>query len=329
MVLFMLVLAFVARGDVFRLERVAQPCADFSPDVWAVMDMEPTDAGPVYEVYGDSLMSETVDGRRQWYAVRPDSILFLKEETALMWIAPERPVPVCFPGAVAAVEFPFRARGAYSQRCHLAEDGVMMSYPPRRGRLVTAPGDTLQVTMVAERRRFKTVISMDEEPFPLDAAGDSLPVYDMTRVRWYTSGDRLRPVAMQMDSRLLAPDGKETGAMSAAYIMSAPMRREMAEDTGTDEQSLSDAVSSALRGAAVGYSSGKIRIAVNGGETELRIAADITDEGGILYFHEEAFASAGGVTIEIPTASLVHGRYIVTLSSADTPAVEKRLVVVR
>ena len=309
-----------------RLERRAIPCDDFSGTVWTVMDFEPADEdmGTSYAAYGDTLLSETVDGRRIWYFLRGDTALMVREETDLMEAVPDTLVTAWDWNMTGTpISSPMTTRGMYSQMFHITTEGSAEAYPPVEGRLVATPGDTIPAIMTRERRVFRSLITAGPVSPQMVESADTLPVYEVTHTRWYGHGDRIYPLARQTDTRIIAPDGKVAGEYSAAYIADAPLR----EQHDTPQNMDGTGIARALKSASAACSSGHISVGVDGGDAGFVLTVDVTDEGGILYSHKEAWAK-GPTTVDISTLGMPSGRYIVTIGSTATPVTEKRLLII-
>lgn len=307
-----------------RLERRAIPCDDFSGTVWTVMDFEPADEdmGTSYAAYGDTLLSETVDGRRIWYFLRGDTALMVREETDLMEAVPDTLVTAWDWNMTGTpISSPMTTRGMYSQMFHITTEGSAEAYPPVEGRLVATPGDTIPAIMTRERRVFRSLITAGPVSPQMVESADTLPVYEVTHTRWYGHGDRIYPLARQTDTRIFSSDGKMTGEYSAAYIADATLRGLCDTPQNMDNAD----IARVLKSASATCSAGHIRVSVNGGDPGFVLTIDVTDEGGILYRHEEILAK-GATTIEISTTGMPPGRYIVTLGSIVTPVTEKKLL---
>lgn len=309
-----------------RLERRAIPCDDFSGTVWTVMDFEPADEdmGASYAAYGDTLLSETVDGRRIWYFLRGDTALMVREETDLMEAVPDTLVTAWDWNMTGTpISSPMTTRGMYSQMFHITTEGSAEAYPPVEGRLVATPGDTIPTIMTRERRRFRSLITARPVSLPMDGSADTLRIYEVTHTRWYSRGNRTYPLARQTDTRIFSSDGNMTGEYSAAYIADATLR-----DRCDTPQNMDNAdIARALKSASATCSSGHIRVGVDGGDAGFVLTVDVTDEGGILYSHKEAWAK-GPTTVDISTLGMPSGRYIVTIGSTATPVTEKRLLII-
>ena len=90
-----------------------------------------------YKVYGDSLLCEIADGRREWYAIGGDTARWFREETALMLLVTDEGAPVVafgFNGGEGA--HGFTATGTYSGDMMLTQRGTVGSSAPVSGTLV-------------------------------------------------------------------------------------------------------------------------------------------------------------------------------------------------
>lgn len=325
----MLLATNFARCEQMVMGDKAVPCLiKANDDVWNLPPIEGIETGPVYTVYGDTLLSESIDGRRLWYALEGDTAVFIKDETSLMEMT-------ISPGAVAWIKkartesehMPFSAEGIYSQSFLMAESGTIRHSASKSGHLVFEPGDTIAVTMTREFRQFNAAIGHNATIPPI-VKTDSADVFEIVITRWHSPLGRMTPVAVQIDSKTFDPSGKIVDMGSSAYTMSREQRDELRENADINSDAFFALCADALSKATVTTSPGKILVKLGNVECGFIILADVTDEGGILYLHKEGEARSNE-TIEIPTGDLGAGRYIVTLRAEGMAEGEKRLVMVR
>lgn len=283
--------------------------------------------------YGDSLLAETIGGRRYWYALRHDSLSYTGEEDRLTIIRTDSAAFVCplplRPG-ISGAPSSFTASGTGGgRRFAIAETGeVGLSAATGYGTLILAPGDTLRnVLAVRERRSFTAV-------FPGDSTSASASALVET-YRWYDSDGiaTLLPVAMQRSVHTPPYDGS-TPASAMAYLPDRGEFRVKDNDSRRpeDDETLPDAgaIAAALAAAGVTCDGRTITVEVTMPQPGLTVTVDIIDASGRLYLHESALSSGSADTLTLDCSSLRSGEYIAAIG-VETVAVspEKRLVIIR
>ncbi|MDE6791501.1 MAG: hypothetical protein K2J48_00230, partial [Muribaculaceae bacterium] len=129
---------------------------DTRKTVWTFResDISGQDEGPLYRMYGDTLLTEIFEGKRQWYAFRGDSCLYTGEESRLMKLAPTEPIPTsafCHQLLGSVVEE--KDSGIYCKTHPLTGHGTYESLLPVKGELRNGDGISLRVKAVTEIRR--------------------------------------------------------------------------------------------------------------------------------------------------------------------------------
>lgn len=288
--------------------------------------------------YGDSLLAETVEGRRHWYGLQQDSIIYIGEEDRLTVINLDSTVIIARrtpDGDFSGVVTEFSASGTGGgRRFSIIENGIIdFSSSELAGTLIIAPGDTLHnVRAVRERRAFTAT-------FPDDSAAVSTSAVIET-YRWY-DGDGLRtllPVAVQravypsVNGALPAKDAEPTFALTflpdrSEFIVKD---RDNSEGQADPEQPDPEALAGALAGATLQCDGRMVTVAVEMPEAGLTVTVDIMDAAGHLYLHESAVSSGECDEISLDCNSLRSGEYIAAIGvDGIDVSPEKRLVIIR
>lgn len=292
------------------------PCRSFSDAkavcdngaVWNLSDAARTDrAGASYIIYGDTLVSETVDGLRRWYALTDEGRFFIREESRSFYIVPDS-VMTCGTGA----ECEFTASGLLDNIFPLSRRGTHSCEGPFEGKIVVTTNDTIPARMMVERFEYEEKVSPTFEGF---IPADSLKKFSRHSValyRWFVPGRQL-PVAV----RSVISAGKEESTVTYVYDFS--------EGLPESEILKREIIKESLAGATVAADGGKLRLRLNA-PLPFEIHVDIMTEGGISYHHSEH--SVDGVCeLEISAPGLPSGRYICAVSCDDLS--EKRLLTIK
>lgn len=320
--LFVLAAVLAAGAQEWRLERGVAP-VKVEAAVWDMSGGEELSRQEALTLrcYGDSLVSESADGRRRWFERRGDSTLFVVEESRLATIRPTRPpVTAALGDSRLAGDYEFEARGSYSRTFKLAEQGRYETREVRRGQLVVAQCDTLRgIRAIAERRTFTAKIAAEEPEMPLDAVADSLECYEIATTRWYADGTSM-PVAVQTEVTVSDATGGGRDGYSRAWVIGGTELKAVKER----QRDSRDDAARRLAEARVSAGNGVMTIS---GDIDGELTVDISTPGGVNWLQRTVAVDDSGAT-EIATGSLPHGQYVVTLASSH-PASAKHLVTVR
>ncbi len=285
------------------------PTVDTDGRIWNFSATEQLDRPAAkYDLYGDTLLSEVVNGHRSWYLMASDSVHFIREESALMEAIPTDMLPsAAFRSDKMAGEQQFESRGVYCKSSDIIEQGIYATEMPRQGFILLADGDTVTADMTVEHRRFVAVISRKDITLSLDSvtATDTLSIFGITRYRWFVD-ESLYPAAIQIENHEYDTVGRVISEFSAAYTTSS-------EDLRNRAQSFKRNRSPNI---SIEYSDGKLNIKTDN-DSVVNISIDITDSSGILYMHDEIQVSAGNPT-SLNGVPLPHGQYLATVSSPNT-----------
>lgn len=277
-------------------------------------------------VYGDSLLAETVNGRRCWHHVSSDSLLYMSEEDRLTMLrldtavfSSPRPIRQGFSSTTA-----YSASGHGSgKRFAITVTGTLeFESSPRTGLLIPASGDTLRgISVTRERRTFTATFPDDTTASPVSCLVETY--------RWYDPDglSSLLPVAMQRTVRF-GNDREAEPSYSMAFLPDRNGHNGDNEAWKTDSGMHTDpeAVASALRDASVSSDGRTVRVNVTLPADGLTLAVDIIDASGRLYLHQASMS--GDVTLDC--SSLRQGEYIAVISVEEASASpEKRLVIIR
>ncbi|MDE5567371.1 MAG: hypothetical protein K2J12_02905 [Muribaculaceae bacterium] len=288
--------------------------------------------------YGDSLLTETIEGRRLWYGMPHDSILYIGEEDRLTVIAPDsavmfarRPVEAGF----SSGNVPFSAAGTGGgRRFRISETGTLsLSSATQSGTLIIAPGDTLRHVMaVRELRAFTATFPDDSTATTTSAVIETYRWYDAEGLR------TLMPVAIQravypsVNGGMPDKDAEPSFAMAYLPDRSDVIVNDPKEKEGPDTPVSPDlyAVDAALCAATVYCDGRNVTVAVEMPEVGIIITVDIIDTGGRLYLHESTVSTGAADEVKLVCSGLRSGEYIAAIGVEGLDiSPEKRLVIIR
>lgn len=288
--------------------------------------------------YGDSLLTETIEGRRHWYRMSHDSILYIGEEDRLTVIAPDsavmfarRPVEAGF----SSGNVPFSATGTGGgRRFRISETGTLnFSSGAQSGTLIIVPGDTLRHVMAVRELRAFTAT------FPDDSTAATTSAVIET-YRWYDAEGMLTfmPVAVQravypsVNGGMPDKDAEPSFAMAYLPDRSEVIVKDLKEKEEPDAPGLPDleAVAGALAAATVYCDGSNVTVGVEMPEAGILITVDIIDAGGRLYLHESTVSTDAADEVNLDCSGLRAGEYIAAIGAEGLDvSPEKRLVIIR
>ena len=288
--------------------------------------------------YGDSLLTETIEGRRNWYGLLNDTIYYLGEEDRLTVIDADSAAAVAHKTAdrlsgLGDVSFTASGMGG-GRRFRIAESvTVSFSSAARNGTLIIAPQDTLyNVQAIRERRAFTAT-------FPDDSAAATVSALIET-YRWYdnSGAQSLLPVAVQRsvyDSNcgvITTNDAQPSFSMAYLPDLSefSPEDNENKTPAHRDELPDLEAVADALSSAEVRCDGRTVTVGVEMPVAGLTVTVDIVDAGGHLYLHKSTVTTGSLDEITLDCSSLRTGEYIAVTGVENLEvAPEKRLIIIR
>lgn len=291
-------------------------------------------SGTSVHVYGDSLLAETVAGRRYWYCISGDSIFYNGEEDRLTTIVAERPVymisgPLVPGSANGGITFTAEGKGG-GRRFAVSERGTLGFAVARQpGTLILAPGDTVRNAIAV--REIRNV----EASFPDDSPAASTVMTTVT-YRWYDSegAASLLPLAVQRSvyaSAAVTADAEP--AVSSAYIPergSLKNRGHENDSQETDPAADVPAIGAALSEASVTCDGRSVTVTAAIPEAGLTLTLDIMDEAGCLYLHDSTVTDGAQSEITLDCRSLRTGRYIAAIGIENIAvAPRKGIIIIR
>lgn len=284
-------------------------------------------------VYGDSLLAETYDGRRFWYDIIGDSLLYNGEEDRLTSICLDKPVyissvPLSHGANNGSPVFSACGKGGGRQFSVSEFGSLEFTSSAQPGVLILAPGDTVSNVLAVRELRYITA-------YPTD---DSLATTHLIAetYRWYDSDglESLLPLAVQRSVYIRASVSLDSNpATSMAFL---PERvgfdRRRQDDGGNGDinshQADADAVEAALNAAVVSCDGRKVTVRVTMPQSELHLTVDIMDAAGRLYLHEDAFSSGTTEEMTLDCTSLRQGQYIVATGVEDIAVAPKKELII-
>ena len=316
------------RGRVFPCERSPLRGDLLSASVWDFSGQWlATDRGRSnVRVYGDSLLAETVNGRRCWYEISADSILYVSEEDRLTSLKTDSavfssPRPVA-PGFSSSAAYSSAGLGSGRRFAIIGHGTLSFDSSPGRGLFIPASGDTLRgITVTRERRKFTATFPDDTTSLPVECLVETY--------RWYDSDglSSLLPLALQRTVRYGAEEDAEP-AYSMALLPDRNGYNGENESGKADSEMPVDpeAAAKALREASVTCDGRTVSVNIALPQDGLTVAVDIIDASGRLYLHQTS--TSGSLTVDC--SSLRQGEYIAAVSVENVAtAPEKRLVLIR
>ncbi|MBP3536319.1 MAG: hypothetical protein J6J93_02130 [Muribaculaceae bacterium] len=278
--------------------------------------------------YGDSLLTETFDGRRFWYEICNDSLLYSGEEDRLTSIFLDSPAFVTrlpLDAGKENVGTDFVASGSGGgRRFDVSERGILFfSKSPRTGIMIAAAGDTVgNVLLVRERRHVAA-------SFPDDSVSYDSRLITET-YRWYDSEGiaTLVPLAIQRTVSAVSLSNDTSVVSSAAYLPERCGQRQKASTYKPTDAVDDKALESALNASTVSCDGTTVAIRTSIPYAGLTVTADIMDAAGRLYLHESMLSDGTGMTIDIDCSGLRSGQYIAAIGVENTSVAPKKEIII-
>ncbi len=252
--------------------------------VWTLTLSGGDSDGALYHIYGDTAVSESVDGSRKWWRIEGENMLYILDEDVLSRkdlcggvrsVSPLRPKHKLPFGEKYMAEVV--AEGGHHMKLR-GENSVKV---PAKG-IVVANGDTVPVIMC----------EVENVEMP-----DSVMKHVTRRERWYRYNDEL-PCIVQTRYIVLDSVGRELRNDVTAYSLSP---EELALDEASEKEP-------------------EVNITISDGSVAVECTAafkvDITDASGIAFVRD--IAGQAGQSVDIPTSHLPRGLYIVVVTAGDT-----------
>lgn len=315
------------KGDLFEMR-----AWDFSQE-WMVA----VDSRTNVIVYGDSLVSESIAGRRAWYLAKDDSLSYLGEEDRLMSVSCDSAaflckLPVCH-GYDGHTRFSAKGKGG-GRKFEIAESGMIdFQVSANPGKLILSQGDTIaNVTLARERRNFTA-------SFPEDSLANDVYMTVET-YRWFdkTGLANHLPLALQQSVYYRTNSDytiiKDSEAASArAFIADrSAVEKVDGQDEASDEDVMPDfdAIREDLKNVRAGCDGRIVTVGYDMQQCALVVTVDIMDASGRLYFHEQSNDGDSKGEITVDCSALRSGEYLVAVGVKDLPVEpEKRLVIIK
>lgn len=193
--------------------RLSKRCAsvDIEKKEWFFSFVEETESAPFYKVYGDSLVTEMLEGHRQWYGLNKGSATYLGEETKRFKVMLDYPVPTyVFSKSDSESSDKYLPIGHPRKLVLFGMSGIYESYIPETGYIYTTEGEKIVAKAVTERRISSSRLLSDTIPVGI------VPSREDITTRWFAEGDML-PIAMQRSSSVLE-NGRRVSTETVTYI---------------------------------------------------------------------------------------------------------------
>ena len=312
-------------NDTRILQMTARPIEDVilkANTVWDLSDnWKEEEYCASYILYGDTLLSETVDGNRRWYNIGRDTVTLVREVALLQRCIPDPPLPTnaIYTGKppVSTERLDYFASGQENRDFLLSRNGGYSSIPAIPGLLVLAPGDTIEAVMTVEEIIFEEHVAPEHTDNAANPAGTQV----FRRYRWFPGQMSSMPVAIQTEETLTR--GEDTETVRYAHVID-PSETDTVVYRKRDLPE-ADNIEKTLREITVGYSGGEITISSRESyATDINI--NIASESGMTFFSGSGTLSSS-TPVTVPCASFHPGRYIVAVTCGAH--IEKRVVTVR
>lgn len=309
-----LVLAFLSASAIGRkLDRRLQ-IIDLKGDGWCIAERgDEKGNGPVYRIYGDTLLCEVFDDVRLWYGIKRDTVMYLGEESRHYDFRLSVPVPTSSfslnPGLSG--EDSSYSTGFVYTTLPAEREYVHTGGEPVRGHLVLEDGRKVAATAVTEKFSYVQSYLIDpEKPVRTREVHRSV-------TRWFLPGDCL-PAVYQITEVTDMGDGSEPEEFTEAYSVdfeTAPLD----EDRDLDNEWIIDAVNVYVSGG---------RLVVTGDFPDnVNLEVSISTVSGTVCHTYPSVSNVSNRDIEFLLPSLPAGNYIVTVS-AGSPVSKKQFVTI-
>lgn len=286
--------------------------------------------------YGDTLLAETIDSRRNWYALCGDTIKYIGEEDRLTTITLDTAIVAGYRESTSksfAIKSQYTATGKGGGRRFTIKERGTIDYATagHYGTLILTAGDTLHnVTLTRERRSFSASFPDDNQDVAISAMIETYRWHDEEATTYV-------PLAIQQSifaatkERYLA---KDTKASFAVAFLPYKEEDEIKEVKGKikDNQAEYDlvAIADALSRATMEYDGRMIATTVTLPYEEMMVTLDIVDSAGHLYLYSTKVSTGGNDTITVDCGCLHPGEYLSILGVENIGvAPEKKIVIIR
>lgn len=298
-------------GAIDRKLSIETETVDVTHNSWKFIRISDTTSGPLYRIYGDSLITEVWNGDRQWYSICRDSVLYLGSETRFHKVQTQKSLATsAFGNMWLAGNNTTDALGHYYHTLGMSQNLNYMCSRPISGEIILNDEYVLPAVAITETRVVtRHIINCDSFP------DVELTTKKTVRTRWFIKGDHL-PIAMQTSESEIIQD-KELYSDTHTFIL--PLDR-----NNIDDKIRHIYLQNLLDNAEIKYDNGIIQIAdYFPGNTCLYLY--LSNLQGGVYHQKPIEVLTSNYITEIHLPFLPSGQYVITIS-AGTPTDRKIII---
>jgi len=297
-ILFIVLSSVMAHASIDRTLSYGTTEVDVDKNVWDFSKAEEIKDGPLYKMYGDTLITEIWNGCRQWYSILRDSVFYIGEESRFSKIEPDEPIPTSAFGNIwLSGIYEGKSNGIYYKTFTLGQHGSYESSLPIEGKIILSPQISISAKAVTECRRFVSWIRSDT------IQGAVSSTNEIMRTRWFVNEDPI-PVALQITEKTIC-NGKEMSVVSNTFVVN---------HDELDIKNNSDEIKNAIDEADINVENGILKIE---GDFPPYVSLNIyiANLNGNRFYQQSLDTVEGHNRWDISLPQLPAGQYILTVSS--------------
>lgn len=281
---------------------------DVSADIWDFSKTAEAAESPFYKMYGDSLITEILNGIRWWYGVTRDSAYYIGEESRFYKLTPSCAFPTSAFGNMAIPEcHNEETSGMYCRTFKIDGHEEYESYPPKRGAMILPTG--VEILAVAATECHRTTQAMAQDSLQTAAVEEQ---QEYIKTRWFSGADRV-PIALQCAARTLS-NGKEVYSHVSTYVIAG-------DEPDVPLYKFDGSVQESLERADITVDGNRIRISGAFPDKTVLVLA-VSNLTGNCHCRESVPISEGVDDTEVEIPAMPPGEYMLTVS-AGTPVSRK------
>ncbi len=238
--------------------------------------------GARFLLYGDTVLSETVEDWRRWFALQGDTLLLQREESLRKALVYED--SVVLDGSERSTTFKSFVRDSEDNR--FVREGIHLSTAAERCRLVIVPGDTAVVTLITED------ITYSEIPDPLlndeDYTTSEGKRYHRQTRRWLK--DNLLPEAIMVSEWSIEGE-KEALISETCHVIDPYGNERRDEDNRQNNQDPEQETGRILEAMQMSWTDGKVTLTLPD-PMPVGYSLDILTDQGLPVEHREIEANS-------------------------------------
>ncbi len=297
-ILFIVLSSVMAHASIDRALGYETTAVDIDKNVWDFSKTEEIKDGPLYKIYGDTLIAEFWNGCRQWYSILQDSVFYIGEESRFSKIEPDAPIPTsAFGNMWLSGIYEGNSNGIYYKTFALGQHGSYESSLPIEGEIILSPQISISAKAVTECRRFVTWIHSDT------IQGAVSCINNIMRTRWFVNEDPI-PVALQITEKTTC-NGKELSVLNNTFVVN---------HDELDIKKNSNKIKNAIDEAVINVENSILKIE---GDFPPHVSLNIyiANLNGNRFYMQSLDTVEGHNRWDISLPQLPAGQYIITISS--------------